>query len=211
MMPQAYAQALDLGHEPEPTLLYHPRWNQLTGSSAATLLLGHILYWWRRAGRRPFCKYAAPCPSAGPGTTWLEELGFSRRQFETARGKIAAKITRGVSKTEALQTHLVIYWTDRQHRTWYQVNEPLLLRRLTELQCPGASESHSHTYPDAQNEHQSAELVLRLSLRSANPVLAQWFQRPKTDAQTVHQITVARNAPLPRPPPLGDIRLPLAP
>ena len=117
-----------------PSLLYHPAWNALTGSPLATLLLGQIQYWWNTMGCRPFYKYTAPCPAAVPGDSWQEELGFSRRQFESARDRIAVKITRGVSKKEALETSLVIYWTDADRRTWYQLNEPLLLRRLAELQ-----------------------------------------------------------------------------
>lgn len=84
------------------------------------------------------------------GDSWCEELAFSRYDFDTAIGLIGTKITKGDSKAEAFKIkeipepidgetvssylerleeayrHLVIYWTDSDRVTWYQVNHPLL-------------------------------------------------------------------------------------
>ena len=64
---------------------YRPRWNQLTGSITATILLQQLIYRWVQSGRRPFYKFTGPCthPLCRPGDTWEEELGLTRRQFET--------------------------------------------------------------------------------------------------------------------------------
>jgi hypothetical protein len=116
-----------------PYVAYHPRWNGLTGSPLASILLHQILYHWRRFGRRPFYKFTAPCAAARPGDTWVEELGVSEREFRTARGKIACKVRKGDSRARLLEQWLVIYWTDARRRTWYEVNEGLLSRRFAAL------------------------------------------------------------------------------
>lgn len=117
-----------------PAIPYRPSWNRLTGSPFASILLQQIVYRWQNNGRKPFSMFTAPCPSAKPGKTWVEELGITRRRFEAARARIATKVTTGDSKREALKTALVLYYTGPDRRTWYEVNESLLLRRLAELE-----------------------------------------------------------------------------
>ena len=59
---------------------YRPRWNQLTGSITATILLQQLIYRWVQSGRRPFYKFTGPCahPLCRPGDSWEEELGLTR-------------------------------------------------------------------------------------------------------------------------------------
>jgi hypothetical protein len=113
---------------------YRPRWNQLTGSPLGSILLQQILFHWHGNGRKPFPKYTAPCARSQPGRTWVEELGITRKQFELARARIATKVTTGDSAREIRSTSLVIYYTRADRRTWYEVNEGLLVRRLLELE-----------------------------------------------------------------------------
>lgn len=126
---------LDIFAEDRSVITYRPRWNQLTGSLTATILLQQMLYWWYKSGRKPFYKFFAPCKHRAyrEGDSWQEELGFTKHELETAIKKIAKKVTTGVSKTEALKNHLVIYWTDRNRMTWYQVNEEFLRQKLVAL------------------------------------------------------------------------------
>lgn len=122
------AQLLGAGNE--GVVLYRADLHAITGDINASLFLSQVLYWWVKMGRRPFYKYAARCDSARPGDSWQEELHFSRYQFEAAREKIAARCYTGDSKKALLEKCLVIYWVDRQNRTWYEVNEALLAQRL---------------------------------------------------------------------------------
>jgi hypothetical protein len=108
----------------------------VTGDINAALLLSQIIFWWEK-GRKPFYKYTAPPESMPPqyqkGQSWTEELRMTRAQFETARRRIAGKITAGVSRKEVWDANLVVYWTDSNRLTYYELNEGLLRDRLETL------------------------------------------------------------------------------
>ena len=91
---------------------YRPSLNQLTGSMSGSILLQQIVYRWLGKGKRPFSKFMAPCPKALPGDSWLEELGFTRHQFLTARARIAKRIRTKDSKLKAREKTLVFYWVE---------------------------------------------------------------------------------------------------
>ena len=141
---------------------YRPSLNRLTGSMSATILLQQIVYRWLGKGQEPFSKFIAPCPRAFPGDSWLEELGFTRHQFLTARARIATRIRTRDPKRKAREKYLVFYWVDDAHNTWYEVNEPLLLRRLAKLDGyrgrskPG-QESSQPSGPNRKTEDRTAE------------------------------------------------------
>lgn len=111
---------------------YRPRLNALTGSVTATILLQQMIH---RYKGEAFYKFMEPCshPRYREGDSWCEELGFTRSEFIRARDKIATKIRRGVSKKEAFDNSFVIYWTDSNRMTFYEVNEELLDNALSGL------------------------------------------------------------------------------
>jgi hypothetical protein len=113
-------------------IAYRPVLNTITGSPNATLFLMQVCYWWFSSGCRPFYKFNAPCDHelCRPGDTWQEELEMGRTAFENARAAVATKVTRGTSKLAVRETALIIYWTDSERRTWYEVNESLLWQML---------------------------------------------------------------------------------
>lgn len=117
------------------TIAYYPTFNQLTGSVLASLLLQQMIYRWEHSGCQPFYKFSAPCdhPHYRPGDSWQEELGFSRTEFETARRRLGSKIRQGAEKAKLRLDNLILYWTDRERLTWYELNEPLLQVKLQEL------------------------------------------------------------------------------
>jgi len=121
---------------------YRPELNKITEDLRATLLLQQIVYWHYKKGGA-FCKFKEPCehPDYRPGTSFTEELGFTRKHFDSARSFIA---TRAHSlkeveqlKKKGLETrnpkYLVIYRVDSSRRTWYYLNEELLTLLLQEL------------------------------------------------------------------------------
>jgi hypothetical protein len=128
------------------TIAYYPNLNQLTGSILASLLLQQIVYWWESQDQQPFYKFSAPCQHRAyrPGDSWQEELGFTRTEFETARRRLGRKIQQGDEKSALRLGSLVLYWTDRQRLTWYELNTPLLGAKLQELSITGFSHSISN-------------------------------------------------------------------
>lgn len=116
---------------------YRPEFVDLTGSVMSAILLQQIVYrsskkhWGGKCGR-PFYKFNAPCshPDYREGDSWQEELKFTRSELETALKRIAVKITKGKSKQEVRQHALVMYWTDKTRKTWYEPNWPILGEKL---------------------------------------------------------------------------------
>lgn len=113
--------------EDRETIAYRPRLRALTGSVTATILLQQIIYWAQRLEWKPFYKFNQPCghDAYQTGDSWCEELGMSYDEFRTARDKIARKVRKG-EVDEALRRSAIIYWTDADRKTYYQVNPEIL-------------------------------------------------------------------------------------
>lgn len=123
------ADLLQLIADDHNRVSYHPRWNSFTGGVTSSIFLQQVVYWWVRT-RRPFYKFNEPCghKSYKEGDSWQEELGFSRKELETARGRIGTR-----TKGDIDSGSLISYWVDASRKTWYAVNESLLLERLAEI------------------------------------------------------------------------------
>ena len=115
----------------ERQIPYRPRFTELTGKVTAAILIQQVAFHWENVGGRPFYKFRAPCghDMYREGDSWTEELGFSGSEFDTAIKTIGTKITKGVSREDAVSgtsiKSLVIYWTDSNRVTWYELNQPL--------------------------------------------------------------------------------------
>jgi hypothetical protein len=142
---------LELLAEDKSVISYRKRFAMALDSAMAALLLQQMIHLWKLKGRRPFYKFRLPCQHAlyEPDDSWVEEMEWSKNEFDSALKVIGTKIVRGVSKSDMLATEfperktgeadssyydrlqvafsrLVIYWTDSNRLTWYQVNEDLL-------------------------------------------------------------------------------------
>jgi hypothetical protein len=109
---------------------YRKSLRQIAGSVTSTILLQQIIFRSKQKNWEPFYKFKEPCTHSlyKSGDSWTEELGFSRREFDTALKNIGTKIKTGMSKERFLETEhsdasgLVAYWTDNRRITWYQLN-----------------------------------------------------------------------------------------
>jgi hypothetical protein len=99
---------------------YRPKLNTETGSVLATILLGQIMYWAEHFGN-PFWKFMQPCEhhQYKQGDSWMEEIGFTRTEMETAFKRIGRRVNK---KTKPDMDAFVWYWTDMNRLTWYMVN-----------------------------------------------------------------------------------------
>jgi biotin operon repressor len=164
--------AVALLSEDRDRISYRPKLNELTGGVLPTIMLQQILYWWAKSGRKPFYKFFAPCEHNDyrPGDSWQEELGFSRTEIENSLKRLGTKIKSGVSKTKSLENNIIIWWTDRTRKTFYQVNEALLEERLSEIYLCNVENPHYIEMQDSRNTSIEAETNSRDSdLQSGEP------------------------------------------
>ena len=146
----------------EREIPYRPRFTKLTGKVTAAVLLQQMIYYWDISKGRPFYKFRAPCKHDRyvEDDSWIECLGFSPAEFDTALRTIGTKITKGDSRTDALGggevCNLVLYWTDSNRMTWYELNMPLLNRMLNDLYSE--ANSRKCNYQDDTESESSIEL-----------------------------------------------------
>tara|TARA_B100001059_G_C17827105_1_gene582089 strand:- start:2826 stop:3395 length:570 start_codon:yes stop_codon:yes gene_type:complete len=94
----------------------------------STILLQHILFLWFQNNEKAFFKFKT-ANKQSEGESFCEELGFSRREFDTALSKISTKVDR---LNEDVST-FIKHSTDFTRKTWYYVNIPLFEEKLQEL------------------------------------------------------------------------------
>lgn len=129
---------------------YRPKLNAATGGVMATILLQQIMYWYEKAERKPFYKFKEPCKHKAyqSGDSWTEELGFTRREFDTALRRIGQKISKGTKKDKNV---LVWYWIDMDRMTMYEVNTARLDAILSEIYVKAESAVTKSTNPPLRN------------------------------------------------------------
>ena len=118
--------------EDKRMVLYRPEWRKFTGSVTATILLQQIIFHWNQHGRKPFYKFKEPCGHNlyKSGDSWCEELGFSRKEFDSAMKRIGCKRSK---KQHGSHDAPVEYWTDARRLTYFAIREDRLAALLTEL------------------------------------------------------------------------------
>lgn len=131
---------------------YYPKLATLLGDVYATIFLQQVYHRYMNNGDKPFYKFFTPCSSEyyRKGDSWIEELSFTYSQLKRAIGTVSTKTSStrkqpGSSKNLLLSIAqvelsatgkvlnaeaLVLYWTDRDHRTWWMVNRPLFISLL---------------------------------------------------------------------------------
>lgn len=84
---------LNLLADDKKLIIYRAELNNITGSVTATILLQQMLYWYKTNNYKKFYKFKDSCNHSQykRGDSWLEELGFSRREFDTALKKLEDK------------------------------------------------------------------------------------------------------------------------
>lgn len=151
-----FARAMiDLLKEDNHVISYRLSLRKITGDVLSAILLQQMLF---RYGTNDgkFYKFKEPCNHRlyKKGDSWVEELGFSRKEFDNALKRIATKLTRGSKRQTAIYgdslNNLILYYTDADRVTWYEVNEMLLMRLILQndensgpLQQPDNNDSWS--------------------------------------------------------------------
>ena len=90
---------------------YYPKLTPALGSVTATILFSELIKFWISNNQKPFFKYKEPCqtPCYKAGESWIEILGFTRREFDSALKKL---VDLGVVSTRI----------DIERKTWYSLN-----------------------------------------------------------------------------------------
>ena len=116
--------------------VYRKEFNKLTGDAKASLLLNQFIYWDKIQGGGEFYKFIEP-PSTPrkqyhKGDSWTEELGFTRREFDTAIKKIGYKRGKTKNKFDNEEDAYIIYYTAYNLTHWF-INWDKLNRDLINL------------------------------------------------------------------------------
>jgi len=174
-------------------ILYRPEWRSFTGSVTATILLQQILYRWDKNGRKPFYKFKEPCSHDlyRDGDSWTEELGFCRKEFDSALKKIATKRTK---KTEGATNSLVEYWTDINRITFYTINTDILQTKLNGLYSPAPEPGFTKSAIGTLQQKSQQDLSKR-----ANSTL-EYKQRLHTDIKNDVRKEPVKSEPAPSAP-----------
>lgn len=205
---------LNLLAEDRRAITYRPLFARMVGSVTSAILLQQIVYWWGPK-QKPFYKFRGtgdPSKSIKhklytPGDSWLEELSFSPAEFDGALRRIASKITQGTSKFEALAVtdpswdaagrltnahHLVIFWTDADRVTWYQLNTTLLTNAIKQkyMGIPQNQEFLGNTENRNYLGNKQSEITQKIpettatqeKAKNANSLITE--TNPKTTAKT---------------------------
>ncbi len=132
-----YDFIIDILAEDKDLITYRKSLREVAGSVTATILLQQIIF--RSKGKEKFYKFKASCNHAmyKEGDSWIDELGFSIKEFDNAIKRIGTKITQKISRSNILNktdaTGIVLYWTDSDRVTWYQLNRDLLGKLLKRI------------------------------------------------------------------------------
>lgn len=104
-------------------LIYRPELRQITDSVTAAILLSQLIYWHQKSNGNEFYKFKEPCnhPLYKSGTSWCEELAFSRKEFDAAYKKLEEKGF--ISKR-----------TTMERVTFYQLHPPQLEKECDKKQ-----------------------------------------------------------------------------
>lgn len=118
---------------------YYPEYRQLAGSIAGTILMRQLEYWFARYPKG-FYKFVEPSKNgkSKTGDSWSEELGISRKEFDTAFKKIGHKHKSTASLGEGGDDFKGMYYCSVYYRssgeTWYYRNDVLVEKDMKELE-----------------------------------------------------------------------------
>jgi hypothetical protein len=198
-----------LGDE-KAAITYRPKLSRVLGSVTATILLQQMNYWWGLNQCKPFYKFRSPCGHGAykEGDSWVEELGFSGDEFDTAIRRIGTRIKPRDSKLNVLNAteieldergrmtnadKLVLYWTGQDHVTHYELNEQLFFNLLVLAHNP---------FPNQEKPNQEIPNQGKPDFQSGNPLLANQ-EKPNSIEQRLHrdytETTEREKAPEPEP------------
>jgi len=102
-------------------ILYRPELNKITGSPNASILLSQIIYWSTKYDHDEFYKnifIANKKAKENNQQCWSEELGFTRRQIETAFYKLKSK------------NLIIVKVNSLEHNTYIKLNKDELNKQL---------------------------------------------------------------------------------
>lgn len=145
-------------------MIYRPQWRQFTGSVTSTILLQQIVFHWEKNGRKSFYKFKEPCTHRlyKPGDSWCEELGFGRKEFDSAVKKIGFKKSKTNKTKHAMP---VEYWITSGRETYYAVHIQNLHKHLMALygSKPEISSENDETVNDSADSTVTTERDVRKS------------------------------------------------
>lgn len=117
---------------------YYPELNSITGSVTASLLMVQLEYWFSKTSGKAFYKFLESCEheSYTLGDSWVEEIGFSKKEFKNAFSKIGITYESKKAYAAAEDKFEGMYYLSYRDRvkglTFYMRNNELIDAKLME-------------------------------------------------------------------------------
>lgn len=113
---------------------YRPRIGKMLGSTSSAILLQQMMHHGRDGA---FYKFKEPCKNKmyKDGDSWCEELGWGRKQFDSALKVFGFKMGGGKKKLNEVDKDkaFVHYYRDTKNTTWWEVKWDILSKALMDL------------------------------------------------------------------------------
>lgn len=123
---------------------YRPRIAKALGSITAAILFQQIIYRWENNDQKPFYKFKEPCEHElyRHNDSWIEEIGFSRKEFDTARKILAEKSKKSssIDRLKSFNGKMFRYWVDQNRQTWYDAEQDAIEKFLERLYVKSESD-----------------------------------------------------------------------
>lgn len=126
-------------------ILYRKELNSITGGITSTILLQQMIFRFVNNDNKPFYKFKEPCnhEKYKDGDSWCEELGFSKKEFDTAFKRLE-------------EIGLVSKKTKMDRTTFYSINMDILKESLEGIYLKhkkGFTKAQKGIYKKPESEH----------------------------------------------------------
>jgi len=162
-------------------IVYRKELNAITGSVTATILLQQIIYWDSISNGDEFYKFIEPCSHEkyNDGDSWSEELGFTKREFQTAYKKLE-------------EAGIVSKRVTRDRVTYYKLDGDILEKLLIDLYIGNNEKEDENSCVPSKSTNPHLAKVTFVPSKSTNPHLVYSKNKSRDYTETTHKKNIIK-------------------